>query len=73
MLSLGGKGQRGVRDRGVYLMLKYLYKKDSGKKKRKGVILVCKLLIIQYLLINSYSSFAVNRSLESALTLLHPH
>lgn len=34
MLSLGGKGQRGVRDRGVYLMLKYLYKKDSGKKKK---------------------------------------
>lgn len=37
------------------------------------MILVCKLLIIQYLLINSYNSLAVKSSLESALTLLRPH
>lgn len=63
--NFGGK-ERGVGDGGLYLMLNYLYNLQTLRKalKRKKMvqymILVCKLLIIQYLLINSYNSFAVN-------------
>lgn len=65
-LHLREKSERGMRDGGFYLMFNYSNALETVRSavKRKErvqyVILVCKLLIIQYLLINSYNSFAVN-------------